>query len=122
MPGATSSTPLVKSAMRHVAIMIHSARRIKTIRRREVSKGLLFGSELNVNLIKRNYKLVCQSGTGLGSRDPGSGTTSQAPRAKFQAHTSLNEQETAMPRSPGARKANSLRVKVVGQAFSHYNY
>lgn len=29
----------------------------------------------------------------------GDGSTSETPRAKFQAHTSLNEQETAMPSS-----------------------
>jgi len=46
----------------------------------------------NVNFIKRNYKLVCQSRvSSFESRVPV--TTSQTPRAKFQAHTSLNEQK-----------------------------
>jgi len=49
--------------------------------------------------------------SGIGSLDLDSGTTSQAPRAKFQAHTSLNEQETTMPRSPRSRRQTTYEFK-----------
>lgn len=72
---------------------------------------------LNVNFIKRNYKLVCQSvglsrlrlrlGPGTGRWEMGAGSTSETPRAKFQAHTSLNEQETEEGAWRGRRRAGS---------------
>lgn len=58
-----------------LAIMIHSARRrrTKTTPAGRTRRLLLFGPRLNVNFIKRNYKLVCQS-VGRSRLRLGSGT------------------------------------------------